>query len=81
MSLWLTKEELVELTGYKQIRSQKMALGQMNIPFRSRPADGYPLVDRWRFEGKIIRPQGRRREPNWGALDQYVNGQRPRSPK
>jgi hypothetical protein len=34
-----------------------MALGRMNIPFRSRDADGYPLVDRWRFEGEIIRPE------------------------
>jgi hypothetical protein len=41
-----------------------MALGQMNIPFHSRAADGYPLVDRWRFQGEIIRPTGKRKEPN-----------------
>ena len=67
VSLWLTEDELIELTGYKTTRRQKLALGQMNIPFRSRALDGFPLVDRWRFEGEIIRPKGKRREPNWDA--------------
>ena len=67
MSLWLTPEELIELTGYKTSRSQKLALGQMNVKLRSRALDGFPLVDRWQFEGEIIRPKERRREPNWAA--------------
>jgi len=44
VSLWLTPEELIELTGYKTSRCQKRALGEMSVPFKSRPADGYPLV-------------------------------------
>jgi hypothetical protein len=59
--LWLTPAELYELTGYKQRAAQTLALGLMNIPFRLRQADGYPLVDRWRFEGEIIiRPTAKR---------------------
>jgi len=60
MSLWLSKEELVELTGYK-----------MGLKFRSRPLDGFPLVDRWQFEGEIVRPRGQmwRQESNWNAMN------------
>ena len=50
MSLWLSKEELIELTGYKRAGRQKLALGQMGLKFRIRPLDGFPLVDRWQFE-------------------------------
>jgi hypothetical protein len=42
MSLWLTAEELAELTGYKTARRQKVALGQMKIPFFSGAEDGFP---------------------------------------
>jgi len=71
MSLWLSKDELVELTGYKRTGRQKLALGQMGLRFRSRPLDGFPLVDRWQFEGEITRPQGKmwRRETNWDAMN------------
>ena len=70
MSLWLSKEEVVELTGYKNGTKQKLALGQMGIKFRSRASDGFPMVDRWQFEGEIIRPAAkqRRQEPNWDAI-------------
>jgi hypothetical protein len=61
MGLWLTEEELVELTGYKTSRRQKLALAEMALIFRSRPADGFPLVDRWQFEGEIVRPEAPRR--------------------
>jgi hypothetical protein len=65
MSLWLTQEELVELTGYKNRKKQRSALEQMGLIFRSRPLDGFPLVDRWQFEGDTMRPTTRRRpEPN-----------------
>jgi hypothetical protein len=71
MSLWLSKEELVELTGYKRAGRQKLALGRMGLKFRSRPLDGFPLVDRWQFEGEIVAPRGQmwRREPNGNALN------------
>jgi hypothetical protein len=81
MSLWLSKEELIELTGHKAIKRQKMALGQMNVPFRSRASDGYPLVDRWRFEGEIIRPEVKTKRPemNWAALEE-IRGNAPKKP-
>jgi hypothetical protein len=66
MTLWLSKEELIELTGYKTASRQKRALAKMGLPFRSRPLDGFPLVDRWQFEGEIMRPRaGFRPESNW----------------
>ena len=71
MSLWLSKEELIELTGYRRAARQKRALGQMGLTFRSRPLDGFPLVDRWQFEGEIGRSRGQmwRREPTWDAVN------------
>jgi len=70
MSLWLSKEELTELTGYKRASRQKHALDRMGLKFRSRPLDGFPLVDRWQFEGEIIRPRGKpwRQESTWDAI-------------
>jgi len=66
MSLWLTFQELQELTGYKTYRRQKMALGEMGIPFHSRPADGYPLVERSQFERvhTVLKGEKNRRKPN-----------------
>jgi len=71
MSLWLSKDELVELTGYKRAGRQKLALDRMGLRFRSRPLDGFPLVDRWQFEGEPVRPGGRigRQEPNWDGVN------------
>jgi hypothetical protein len=69
MSLWLSKEELIELTGYKRAGRQKLALDQMGLKFRCRPIDGFPLVDRWQFEGEIVRPRGQIwNQPNWHAM-------------
>lgn len=62
MSLWLTPEELEELTGYKQRNGQKTALGKMGINFISREKDGYPLVARGQFDSRPDQPT-RRREP------------------
>lgn len=71
MSLWLSKEELIELTGYKRAGRQKLALGQMGLKFRSRPLDGFPLVDRWQFEGETVGPRGQTwRQPNWHAMSE-----------
>ena len=71
MSLWLSKDELIELTGYKRAGRQKLALGQMGLKFRSRPVDGFPLVDRWQFEGESIGPRVKmwRQESNWDATN------------
>ena len=70
MALWLSKEELIELTGYKTASRQKLALGRMGLKFRSRPLDGFPLVDRWQFEGEIVRPRGKmwRQELDWNPV-------------
>ena len=70
MGLWLSKEELVELSGYRGRTKQKLALGKMGLTFRSRPFDGLPLVDRSQFEGEVISPQNKRRraEPSWDAI-------------
>jgi hypothetical protein len=53
--LFLDEDELYELTGYRQREKQKKALAAMGIKFRSRPADGYPLVVRQPF----VEPQVR----------------------
>lgn len=69
MSLWLTKEELAELTGYRCQRRQKTALGKMRIPFISRDADGFPLVQRSQFESHpVLQSRPQRREPNLNFL-------------
>ena len=72
--LWLNDDELIELTGYRRRDKQRVALAQMGVKFRSRPSDGFPLVERWQFEGdgKLMRKE-RRTEPNWGALEKLGN--------
>ena len=55
MTLWLTDDELRELTGYAQRAKQCKALAEMRVPFRVRPADGFPLVDRALFERQEAR--------------------------
>lgn len=66
MSLWLTENELRELTGKVQ-RSKQIAVLAALVPpvrFRVRPADSFPLVDRAQFE---VQPDARRKkEPNYG---------------
>ena len=64
MSLWLTDDELTELTGYKQSDKRLRALVDMNVKFRRRPADGFILVERHLFEGRTVK----RREPNLAAI-------------
>ena len=65
MSLWLTADDLVELTGYKQREPQKRALAQLGVAFKIRPADGFPLV----LREHVVPKQGKpgRREPNFEA--------------
>ena len=68
MSLWLTEDELFELTGKKHRAKQIEILSEYRpkISFRIRPVDGYPLVDRAQFEKPPTREK--QREPNFDAL-------------
>lgn len=63
MSLWLSADELIELTGYRQREPQKRALAQLGVAFKVRPADGFPLV----LRDHVVPKQGKavRREPNF----------------
>lgn len=70
MSLWLTPDELAELTGYRHKNSQKKALGKMGIHFVSRAMDGFPMVQRGQFEGRAEDKPTRRREPKLDWLKQ-----------
>ena len=63
--LWLDDDELVTLTGYKQRAKQKAALARLGVRFRSRPADGFPLVERSQFQD--LTGKARKAEPNWSA--------------
>lgn len=51
MSLWLSEQELEELTGKKRRAQQIRVLAELRPPvkFRVRPEDSFPLVDRWQF--------------------------------
>jgi hypothetical protein len=66
MSLWLTDDELYDLTGYRQREKQRKALAELRVAFRSRPADGFPLVMRSLFTTTDSKPV-KRAEPNFGA--------------
>lgn len=64
MSLWLSDDEITELTGYKQADKRLAALVSMGVKFRKRPADGFLLVERHQFEGG----RQRKHEPNLAAI-------------
>ena len=66
MSLWLTPDELVELTGYKQRAKQLIALAELNIRPTIRPADQFPLVLREQVPNLPTKPaKVKRKEPNF----------------
>lgn len=67
MSLWLTDEELYELTKKRQRLKQIEVLSALRPPvrFRVRPEDNFPLVDRDQFTREGLTQKSRRREPNW----------------
>ncbi len=67
MSLWLTREELCELTGYKTKSKWRVTLAAMNLRFRVRP-DGFPLVDRSQFTESASTAKHRGRGINWAAI-------------
>ena len=62
--MFLNKEQLAELTGYKRPNEQKKALSKMGIFFHVRP-DGEPIVPL-----SALEPQnkGRVSKINWSAL-------------
>lgn len=64
MSIWLTKDELIELTGYHQRDKQRRALVEMNVRFHTRH-DGFFLVQRNQFE--TLTKTHRRAEPKFSA--------------
>ena len=65
MSLWLNDDELIELTGYRQRGKQVLALAELRIPFKLRPADRFPLVARAQFQSQTVRKS----EPNFGVAN------------
>lgn len=67
MSLWLDDEELTNLTGYKLRERRYEALAELKVPFKRRPSDGFPLVERALFEGG---PKAARKSRiNWEAAN------------
>ena len=67
--LWLTPEEVAELTARKKWAAQCRALAAMRIPFRPN-AVGRPLVERTAVSsGAPPTGTARKAKPNWDALD------------
>ena len=66
--MFLTDEELTEVTGYVQRKKQAEVLRSFRpkVDFRVRPTDLRPLVPRWQFD---LKPNGRTREPELGHLE------------
>ena len=57
MTLYLSKDELTEMTGYRQRSRIVEALARMGVPFKLRARDGFPLVER--------KVEGPRQQPRW----------------
>lgn len=70
--MFLTPDELIEMTGRKQMRAQAIALTHLDIIHKIR-ADGKPLVLRAHVEqllGAGVAPRAKAEpdfEPNWAA--------------
>lgn len=81
--MFLTPDELIEMTGRKQMRAQAIALTHLGIIHKIR-ADGKPLVLRAHVEqllGAGIAPKAKavpHFEPNWAALRE---NHKPKAPK
>ncbi|BBU69278.1 DUF4224 domain-containing protein [Fluviibacter phosphoraccumulans] len=70
--LFLTSDELVELTGRRRSGAQKSALSMMGVNFLIRP-DGTLVVSRRNVEELLgVRPEKVKKkppnEPNWDAM-------------
>lgn len=64
MSLWLTPDEVHELTSLKRWSAQCRALARMGVPFRPN-AVGRPLVERSAVTK--AKPERQPAEPKWAA--------------
>ena len=64
--LWLTPDEVAELTDKRRWTAQCRALAAMGVPFTPN-AVGRPLVERAVVVSKPAKPKAKR-EPNWGAI-------------
>jgi len=67
VSILLTTDEVVALTGYRRPSAQIRALRAMQIQFRV-PPDGHPRVFRAQFDQPLSQPEKPRQGPNWAAL-------------
>ncbi len=70
-SMFLTEDELVELTGYRQPSKQSAHLRAQRIPFHNNRA-GRPRVTRVAVEGRKVAPAAAQSSkttwsPSWGA--------------
>jgi hypothetical protein len=71
--MFLTKAQLVELTGYKRPSSICVWLADHGWVFVV-GADGYPRVDRRYYDQRMIDGcAGFSSEPDYGAME-YING-------
>ena len=71
MSLFLTPEELQELTGRKRASAQIRALRAIGVEHKIRP-DGHPVVLRAHVEALLGATPGvssEQYEPNWSMID------------
>ena len=68
--MFLTQDELVELTGYKHRAKQVAVLVRMGYTPTQRPHDGRVLVLRAHVEAKLGGKPGKaRREPDYSHLE------------
>ncbi len=62
-SRFLSKQELIDLTGKRAASAQRRALDFMKLPYIRRP-DGTPVVTSGIFESR----GNRKNSPNWESL-------------
>ena len=68
--IYLTPQEVEDITGKRRYRAQVRALGRMGIQCRVRP-DGQPIVSRMAFENTLGSTThiAQQAEPDFGALN------------
>jgi hypothetical protein len=72
--VFLSPDELYDLTGRKRKSAQLLALRLMRINYKVRP-DGYPLVLRSHIEKDMGGKPNKITEPNWEAIASTSNHQ------
>ncbi len=73
MSIWLSPEEVADLTAKVRWTAQCRALVDMCIPFIPNGA-GRPLVEREAVVKVKTKREKKASEPNWGALKNLTHG-------